>query len=67
MKCPDTLSPACAARRERPLAAFWRRWRKERRFRRAERELHAVSDHMLRDMGLTREGIAHGVRRGRNR
>jgi len=32
-------------------------WRNQRRIRRTQRELYALSDHILSDIGLTRDDI----------
>jgi uncharacterized protein YjiS (DUF1127 family) len=49
-----------------PLARTVRGLVKERQLRSAMRELHAMDDRLLADMGLRREDIDDAVRSGRN-
>ena len=53
-----------------PISRF-RVWLQGRGARKRERigsvQLEELSDHLLRDMGLTRDGVRHVVRHGRDR
>jgi len=49
-----------------PLLRAVRQMSRERRLRAAMRELHAMDDRLLADMGLRREDIDDAVRSGRN-
>jgi uncharacterized protein YjiS (DUF1127 family) len=55
-----------AASIARMLAAFARAVANEVRIRHDTRELRAMSDHMLKDIGLTRAEIGRAVRYGRD-
>jgi uncharacterized protein YjiS (DUF1127 family) len=49
----------------RILVPFVRAIARERRIRRDTRQLMTMSDHMLKDIGLTRSQIGYAVRFGR--
>jgi uncharacterized protein YjiS (DUF1127 family) len=57
----DSFAPAFA----RILVRLVRAMARERRVHRDNRTLKAMSDHMLRDIGLTRSQIGYAVRFGR--
>ena len=42
------------------MKRFWTRWTRLWALRRTRRELHALSDHMLRDIGLRRDQLSSG-------
>jgi uncharacterized protein YjiS (DUF1127 family) len=62
---PTTPRVAFAPSFRRILARFVRVIARERRIRRDTRQLMTMSDHMLKDIGLTRSQIGYAVRFGR--
>jgi uncharacterized protein YjiS (DUF1127 family) len=62
---PTTPRAAGAPWAGRILARFVRVIASERRIRRDTRQLMTMSDHMLKDIGLTRSQIGYAVRFGR--
>jgi uncharacterized protein YjiS (DUF1127 family) len=48
-----------------PLRRAWRQLRQRRSERIAAFRLNAMDDHLLRDIGVTRDGILDRVRHGR--
>ncbi|BCW88553.1 hypothetical protein sos41_16940 [Alphaproteobacteria bacterium SO-S41] len=73
MTSPMTLAPACGAPAAKPAYGFWATlaaawqhtiddWRAARDAAHAEDALRALNDHLLRDIGITRDEIPRIVR-----